>query len=27
VTEDFRPWRLNIFYDQKTGTITEVRCG
>jgi hypothetical protein len=27
VTEDLRPWRLNIFYDQKTGVITEVRCG
>ena len=27
VTEDLRPWRLNIFYDQKTRVITEVRCG
>ena len=27
ITEDFSPWRLNIFYDQKTGVITEVRCG
>ena len=27
VTEDLRPWRLNIFYDQKTGVITDVRCG
>ena len=27
VTEELRPWRLNIFYDAKTGVITEVRCG
>ena len=27
ITEDFSPWRLNIFYDAKTGVITEVRCG
>jgi hypothetical protein len=27
ITEDYSPWRLNIFYDAKTGVITEVRCG
>ena len=27
VTEEFSPWRLNIFYDATTGVITEVRCG
>ena len=27
ISADFSPWRLNIFYDQKTGVITEVRCG
>jgi hypothetical protein len=27
ITDDFRPWRLNIFYDQATGLVTEVRCG
>ena len=27
ITEEFSPWRLNFFYDAKTGVITEVRCG
>ncbi len=27
VTEDYSPYRLNIFYDQQTGRVTEVRCG
>ena len=27
ITEDYSPWRLNIFYDARTGVITEVRCG
>ncbi len=27
ITEDYSPWRLNIFYDAATGLITEVRCG
>jgi hypothetical protein len=27
VTEDYSPYRLNIFYDQQTGLVTEVRCG
>lgn len=27
VTEDYSPYRLNIFYDQSTGLVTEVRCG
>ncbi|HEX8568394.1 MAG TPA: peptidase inhibitor I78 [Caulobacteraceae bacterium] len=27
ITEDYSPWRLNIFYDAKSGVITEVRCG
>jgi len=27
VTMDYSPQRLNIFYDQATGTIREVKCG
>lgn len=27
VTEDFSPYRLNIFFDQDTGIIEQVRCG
>jgi hypothetical protein len=27
VTQDYRPDRLNIFFDQETGIIEEVRCG
>ena len=27
ITEDHVPTRLNIFYDEKTNLITEVRCG
>jgi len=27
VTEDYSPYRLNIFFDQQTGRVTEVRCG
>ena len=27
VTEDYSPYRLNIFYDQDTGIVEEVRCG
>ena len=27
VTEDYSPYRLNIFYDQNTGIVEEVRCG
>ncbi|SRR5690606_32962774 len=27
VTEDYSPYRLNIFYDQTTGIIEQVRCG
>lgn len=27
VTMDYNPRRLNIFYDQSTGVIREVRCG
>lgn len=27
VTEDYSPYRLNIFYDQQTGIIEQVRCG
>jgi hypothetical protein len=27
VTMDYSPGRLNIFYDQSTGIIREVRCG
>ncbi len=27
VTMDYNPNRLNVFYDQETGVIEEVRCG
>jgi hypothetical protein len=27
VTDDLDPGRLNIFYDERTQLITEVRCG
>lgn len=27
VTMDYSPWRLNIFYEQSTGIIKEVKCG
>ena len=27
ITEDYSPYRLNIFFDQETGIIEEVRCG
>ena len=27
VTMDYSPYRLNIFYDQATGIIKEVKCG
>lgn len=27
ITEDYSPYRLNIFYDQQTGVVEEVRCG
>ncbi|HYG27604.1 MAG TPA: peptidase inhibitor I78 [Caulobacteraceae bacterium] len=27
VTEDYSPYRLNIFYDRGTDIIKEVRCG
>lgn len=27
ITEDFSPYRLNIFYNQQTGLIEQVRCG
>lgn len=27
VTMDYNPGRLNIFYEQSTGVIREVRCG
>lgn len=27
ITEDYSPYRLNIFYDQDTGVVEEVRCG
>lgn len=27
VTRDFSPYRLNIFYDQSTGIVQDVRCG
>lgn len=27
ITEDYSPYRLNIFFDQETGIIQEVRCG
>lgn len=27
VTEDYSPYRLNIFYNQQSGLIEQVRCG
>lgn len=27
VTMDYNPARLNIFYDNQTGVVREVRCG
>lgn len=27
VTMDFSPYRLNIFYNQQTGIVEQVRCG
>lgn len=27
VTMDFNPRRLNIFYDERSGMVREVRCG
>ncbi|MGO4408725.1 MULTISPECIES: hypothetical protein [unclassified Brevundimonas] len=27
VTEDYSPYRLNIFYNQKTGIVERVGCG
>jgi len=27
ITMDHRPERMNIFYDERSGTIEEVRCG
>jgi hypothetical protein len=27
VTMDYAPTRLNIFFDEKTGIVREVRCG
>ncbi|WP_240623270.1 hypothetical protein [Brevundimonas lutea] len=27
ITEDFSPYRLNIFYDADTGLVEQVRCG
>ena len=27
ITEDYSPYRLNIFFDQQTGIVEEVRCG
>lgn len=27
VTEDYSPYRLNIFYNQQTGLVEQVRCG
>ena len=27
VTQDFSPYRLNVFYDEKTEVIEQVRCG
>ena len=27
VTEDFSAYRLNIFYNQETGIVEQVRCG
>lgn len=27
ISEDYSPQRLNIFYDERTGIVKEVRCG
>jgi hypothetical protein len=27
VTEDFSPYRLNIFFDPDSGIVEQVRCG
>jgi hypothetical protein len=27
ITEDYSPYRLNIFYNQLTGLVEQVRCG
>lgn len=27
VTEDYSPYRLNIFYNQQTGIVERVSCG
>ena len=27
VTEDFSPYRLNIFFNESTGIVEQVRCG
>ncbi len=27
VTEDFSPYRLNIFFDERTQIVEQVRCG
>jgi hypothetical protein len=27
ITQDYRPERLNIFFDAQTGVIKQVRCG
>ncbi|GAA0771203.1 hypothetical protein GCM10009434_13290 [Brevundimonas olei] len=27
ITEDYSPYRLNIFYNRQTGLIEQVRCG
>ena len=27
ITEDYSPYRLNIFFDTRTETVEQVRCG
>ena len=27
VTEDYNPYRLNIFFDEETGVVERVSCG
>lgn len=27
ITEDYSPYRLNIFYNQDSGVVEQVRCG
>ena len=27
ITEDYSPYRLNIFFNQETGIVEQVRCG